>query len=56
MYRLMKPRGFFRPDISESNAWSVPIPPPPPMPPMKIGSLAAPISERTSVSRVAGVR
>ncbi len=54
MYRLMKPRGFFRPDISESNAWSVPIPPPPPMPPMKIGSLAAPISERTSV--VAGGR
>ncbi len=53
--RFTNPRGFFRPDISDSSACSVPIPPPPPMPPMMIGSLAAPISERTTVSRVAGV-
>ena len=30
--RLMKPRGFFRPDNSVSSAWSVPMPPPPPPP------------------------
>ena len=34
-YRLTKPRGFLRPDISVSRACSVPIPPPPMfMPPM----------------------
>ena len=32
--RFMKPRGFFRPEISVSRAWRVPIPPPPPMPAM----------------------
>ena len=31
--RFMKPLGFFRPDISASRAWRVPMPPPPmPMP------------------------
>ena len=35
--RLKKPRGFFNPDSSASNDWSVPMsPPPPPMPPMTI--------------------
>jgi hypothetical protein len=35
--RLIQPLGFFRPDISVSSAWSVPMPPPP-MPAMMIPS------------------
>ena len=58
-YRLTKPRGFLRPDISVSRACSVPMPPPPPMfmPPMTnrlrrpvsgAGSACAVIAERVS--------
>ena len=34
--RLKKPRGLFRPEISESSDCSVPMPPPPSIPPIII--------------------
>src|SRR5215472_2874554 len=47
--RLMKPRGFLRPDISVSSACSVPMPPPPIMPPAGMICRTGPVRARGRV-------
>ena len=45
--RLTNPRGFFNPSISDSSAWSVPMPPPP-YPGMIMCSLFGPVASGTA--------